>query len=251
MPPYIRIRGLIHTYAARGQAPVPALRGVDLDVKAGEYLAMLGANGSGKTTLALHLNGILLPTAGEVTVGGRSPMLREELLRIRSEVGMVFQSPADQMVGTTVEEDVAFAPENFGLPRAEIAARVREALLEVGMYEHRSRPPLLLSAGQQQKVAIAGAIAMRPRCLVLDEATAMLDPASERAVLDIIRGLHHGGMTILTVTHRMEEALPADRLIVLHAGRIVAQGTPREVFSATISARSGWGFPQSRDSAGC
>lgn len=232
MLPLIRIADLCYTYVAAGSEPVPALQGVDLTIEAGEYVALIGANGSGKTTLARHLNALLTPTAGDVWIDGLNTRDRGAVRAIRSLVGMVFQSPADQLVATVVEEDVAFGPENLGIGEDELPQRVRTALEQVGMWSFRHRPPHMLSAGQQQRVAIAGALAMAPRCLVLDEATAMLDPAGRRDVLRVVDALHRDGMTIVTITHHMEEAVGAGRVIVMHRGRVVLDGTPARVFSA-------------------
>ena len=230
--PFIDISGLTHIYAGdSGALPFPALSDVSLTVKAGEYVALIGANGSGKTTLARHLNGLLLPSQGSVQVSGRDTRDPAHLRTIRSDVGMVFQSPEDQIVATIVEEDVAFGPENLGVPAGELAGRVRRALETVGMWEHRSRPPHLLSAGQQQRVAIAGALAMNPRCLVLDEATAMLDPAGRREMLSLLDELHGAGMTIVAITHHMAEAIRAKRVVVLNRGRIALDGSPQAIFS--------------------
>ncbi len=226
----IEARNLYHSYVLRSGDSVAALRDVSLAIEEGEYVAVVGANGSGKTTLALHLNGILTPTSGQVLVGGRSTSNPEEVRYIRSTVGMVFQSPDDQLVATVVEEDVAFGPENLGMAPARLEIVVREALERVGMWDERHRPPHQLSAGQKQRVAVAGAIAMNPRCLVLDEATSMLDPAGTRDVIGIAEALHSEGMTIITVTHKMEEAARADRLLVLNAGTLVMDGSPAEVF---------------------
>ena len=231
--PLIRIANLTYTYAPAGSDPVPALQGVDLTIDAGEYVALIGANGSGKTTLARHLNALLTPTAGDVWIDDLNTRDREAVRAIRSLVGMVFQSPADQIVATVVEEDVAFGPENLGIAEDELPQRVRTALEQVGMWSLRHRPPHMLSAGQQQRVAIAGALAMAPRCLVLDEATAMLDPAGRRDVLRVMDALHQDGMTIVTITHHMEEAVGAERVIVMHRGRVALDGTPAEVFSAS------------------
>ncbi len=233
--PFISIRDLSHIYEAQGLPPVEALRGVDLDIEAGERVAVLGANGSGKTTLALHMNALLLPSSGSVTVDGDSTADRGAHLRIRSKVGMVFQSPVDQIVATTVEDDAAFGPENIGVPREEIRERVRAALERVGMWELRGRSPYLLSAGQQQRVAIAGALAMKPRCIVLDEATSMLDPAASRGLLELLDGLNAEGVTVISITHRMEEAASARRLIVMDRGRVALDGPPRDVFSRDLS----------------
>jgi len=230
--PFVHISGLTYTYAGEGTTlPVTALSSVSLDIQAGEYVALVGANGSGKSTLARHLNSLLLPTAGDVWIEGHNTRDPTHLRGIRSAVGMVFQSPEDQLVATIVEEDVAFGPENLGVPEDELPHRVREALQAVDMWEHRDRPPHLLSAGQQQRVAIAGALAMRPRCLVLDEATAMLDPAGRRELLQLLDDLHAAGLTIVAITHHMDEATRAGRVIVLHQGQIAIDGSPADVFA--------------------
>lgn len=243
MDRFIRIRNLMHTYAvapaALSDAP-PALRGVNLDIAAGEYVAIVGANGSGKTTLARHLNALLLPTAGEVWVAGHATRDPAAARAIRAAVQMVFQSPPDQLVATVVEDDVAFGPENFGVPEAELPQRVRAALERVSMWAARSRPPHLLSAGQQQRVAVAGALAVQPRCLVLDEATAMLDPAGRRDLLDLLDGLHAAGVTLITITHVMDEVARAERVVVLHQGQIVFDGPPRAAFAQP--ALAAWGL---------
>jgi len=243
----IRVRNLVHTYD--GAVRAPALRGVDLDIDEGEYVALVGANGSGKTTLARHLNALLLPTSGEVLIDGHDTRDPGALRAIRSTVGMVLQSPPDQMVATIVEEDVAFGPENLGLPQEELGRRVREALEQVGMWSQRHRPPHMLSAGQQQRVAIAGVLAMRPRCLVLDEATAMLDPAGQRDRLSLVRDLHADGMTVVTITHAMPEAVEAQRLVVLHEGRVVRDGSPARVLRDPDLARFGLAAPPAIDLA--
>ncbi len=211
---------------------MPALQGIDLQIESGQYVALIGANGSGKTTLARHLNALLVPATGDVWVDGHNTRDRSAVRAIRSLVGMVFQSPADQMVATVVEEDVAFGPENLGVSEDELPVRVRTALEQVGMWAFRHRPPHMLSAGQQQRIAIAGALAMAPRCLVLDEATAMLDPAGRRDVLRVIDALHRDGMTIVAITHHMEEAVCADRVIAMHQGKIALDGTPAQVCAA-------------------
>lgn len=229
MSTLIRIENLHHTYA--GTPPIEALRGIDLTIRAGEYVVIVGANGSGKSTLARHLNALLLPTRGNVWVDNLNTRDASTRRAIRALVQMVFQHPDSQLVATMVEEDVAFGPENFGVPEAELPERVRIALETVGMWAHRQRAPHLLSAGQKQRVAIAGALAVRPRVLVLDEATSMLDPAGRAAVLTILRALHQRGTTIIAITHEMDEATHADRVLVMDAGRIVMDGTPRQVFA--------------------
>jgi energy-coupling factor transporter ATPase len=217
-------------YPAEGGKSVPALQDISLTFHEGEFAVILGANGSGKTTLARHLNGLLLPEAGHVLVGRLDTRERNNLPMIRQRVGMVFQQPEDQIVATTVEEDIAFGPENLGLPPAEIRQRVETAIGAVGLEAHRERPPHLLSAGQMQRLALAGVLAMRPRCVVFDEATTMLDPAGRRMALELMEDLRSAGMAVLFVTHNMQEAALADRAIVLNKGRLVFDGTPRELF---------------------
>lgn len=213
-----------------GPNPV-VLDGVNLEIREGSFVAILGHNGSGKSTLAKHMNAILLPTGGKVWVAGMDTWDESKLLEIRSTVGMVFQNPDNQIVASVVEEDVAFAPENLGVPSHEIRRRVDEALKMVGMYEFREHSPHLLSGGQKQRVAIAGVIAMRPRCIVLDEPTAMLDPIGRREVMDTIQLLsREHGITSVLITHHMDEAAQADRLVVMNKGKIIADGKPREVF---------------------
>jgi energy-coupling factor transporter ATPase len=242
--PFIQIEKLTHTYESSGEAPREALRGINLNIEQGEYVSIIGANGSGKSTLALHLNAILKPTSGCVLVNGRDTVDESVTTAIRSDVGMVFQSPQDQFVATVVEEDVAFGPENLGIPEEELPGRVESALRKVGMWEERERPPHMLSAGQQQRVAIAGALAMKPRCLVLDEATAMLDPTGSRSLLDILDKLHKGGITVISITHRMEEAARSDRVIVLHNGLVAEDGLPSEVFLSKNLATYGLAPPR-------
>lgn len=232
----IRIENLHHTYAST--PPIEALRGIDLTIRAGEYVVIVGANGSGKSTLARHLNALLLPTRGDVWIDQHNTRDARARRAIRASVQMVFQHPDSQLVATMVEEDVAFGPENFGIPEAELPERVRVALETVGMWAHRQRAPHLLSAGQKQRVAIAGALAVRPRILVLDEATSMLDPAGRAAVLTIVRTLHQRGTTIIAITHEMEEATHADRVLVMDAGRLVMEGTPHQVFARADQLRA-------------
>ncbi len=236
----ITIDNLRHTYSERGLAPVEALRGISLSIDQGEYVAVVGANGSGKTTLALHLDGLLAPTSGRVLVDGLDTARNEHAGAIRSRVAMIFQSPLDQIVATVAEEDVAFGPENLGVPSAELPALVRRSLERVGLWQERLRPPHLLSAGEQQRLAIAGALAMSPRCLVLDEAASMLDPAGTAGLLDLLDELNAAGITIVTVTHRMDEAARARRVVVLAAGAVVDDGPPARVLSRTDLAR--WGL---------
>ena len=229
--PIIKTEDLRFSYTtAEGVSPV-VLDGVDLEIEAGSFVAVLGHNGSGKSTLAKHLNAVLLPSGGKVYVLGMDTVDERDLLDIRRTVGMVFQNPDNQIVANVVEEDVAFAPENLGVPSDEIRRRVDDALKAVGMYEYREHAPHLLSGGQKQRVAIAGVIAMQPRCIVLDEPTAMLDPIGRADVLRTIRALNREkGITVVLITHHMDEAAQADRLVVMSKGRVIADGPPGEVF---------------------
>ncbi|HIZ62592.1 MAG TPA: energy-coupling factor transporter ATPase [Candidatus Gemmiger avistercoris] len=213
--------------------PAYAVDGVSMELRRGEFVAVLGANGCGKSTLAKHLNAILLPETGTVYVEEMDTRSEEHLYDIRQKVGMVFQNPDNQIVATIVEEDVAFAPENLGVPPEEIRTRVDEAMKLAGIYEKRDSAPYKLSGGQKQRVAIAGVIAMRPDCLVLDEATAMLDPHGRGQVMRTIRHLREAGIAIVAITHYMEEAAQADRVLVMNGGRVVMEGTPEQVFSQT------------------
>ncbi|MBQ9493191.1 MAG: energy-coupling factor transporter ATPase [Oscillibacter sp.] len=216
----------------------PALDGVDVSIERGTFVVALGHNGSGKSTFAKMCNAVLLPDEGAVYVEGTDTRNEAELLSVRQRVGMVFQNPDNQIVANVVEEDVAFAPENLGVPPEEIRVRVDEALQAVGMSEFVTHAPHLLSGGQKQRIAIAGVLAMRPDCIVLDEATAMLDPAGRREVLATVRRLNREqGITVLLITHHMNEAEDADRVIVMDDGRIVMDGTPKEVFSRVEQLR--------------
>ena len=230
-------------------SPHPALEHVDLEIERGSFVAVLGHNGSGKSTLAKLMNGILLPTEGQVFVDGINTVQEERLLDIRRTVGMVFQNPDNQLVANVVEDDVAFAPENLGVPAEEIRARVDEALKAVGMYEYRLHAPHLLSGGQKQRVAIAGVIAMNPDCIVLDEPTAMLDPMGRREVIAAAHRLcREKGITIVLITHHMNECIDADRLVVMSGGHIVSDGTPEKVFSdVELLRREGLTVPETTD----
>ncbi len=231
-----------HSYEERGAAPVRALEGVTLSVDEGDYVAIVGANGSGKTTLALHLNALLRPSSGRVLVDGLDTARPDHAREIRRRVAMIFQSPLDQIVATVAEDDVAFGPENLGVPSAELPGLVQRSLERVGLWQERLRPPHLLSAGEQQRLAIAGALAMSPRCLVLDEATSMLDPAGSAALLDLLDELNREGMAVVTVTHRMDEAARARRVVVLSGGRLVDEGPPQRVLGSRDLER--WGLEQ-------
>lgn len=234
----LRAERLTHVYETRAGEQLRALDQLDLEIGAGEFVAIVGRNGSGKSTLAKHFNALLLPTEGRVLVAGLDTAVPDNLWTVRQMVGMVFQNPDNQIVATTVEEDVAFGPENLGRPSPEIAARVEEALRAVDMWEFRRHAPHRLSGGQKQRVAIAGVIAMRPRCIVLDEPTAMLDPGGRREVLSTIGRLNREeGHTVVLITHFMEEAAQADRVVVMAGGRIVLEGPPRRVFQETDRLR--------------
>ena len=209
-----------------------AVDGVELDVKKGDFVAILGHNGSGKSTLAKHINALLLPNEGEVWVAGMNTKEEAHVWDIRQSAGMVFQNPDNQIIGTVVEEDVGFGPENMGIPTEEIWFRVEEALKAVGMYKYRKHSPNRLSGGQKQRVAIAGIVAMHPQCIVLDEPTAMLDPNGRKEVIRAVRALNMvEDITVLLITHYMEEVVHADKVIVMDEGKVVMQGTPKEIFA--------------------
>ena len=221
------------------ESTVKAVDGVDLAVKAGDFIAILGHNGSGKSTLAKHINAILVPTERTLYVDGKDTRDESKVWEIRQAAGMVFQNPDNQIIGTIVDEDVGFGPENMGLPREEIWKRVEKSLKAVGMWEYRSHSPNKLSGGQKQRVAIAGVVAMRPKCIVLDEPTAMLDPNGRKEVIETVRELNRTqGVTVILITHYMEEVIHADRVIVMDDGKIVMQGTPREIFSQVEKLKS-------------
>ena len=232
---------LSFTYPAEEgvSASTTALEDVSLSIEKGSFVVVLGHNGSGKSTLAKHMNAVLLPSGGTVYVEGMDTKDEALLLEIRRRVGMVFQNPDNQIVANVVEEDVAFAPENLGVPSEEIRRRVDDALAAVGMSEFTRHAPHLLSGGQKQRVAIAGVIAMAPECIVLDEATAMLDPAGRREVLSAIRTLNkERNITVVLITHHMDEAMDADRLIVMNDGKLVMDGTPAQVFTQVEALRA-------------
>ena len=240
MQTMIETKDLQFSYPAdEGSAPVQALRGVDLKIEKGSFVVVLGHNGSGKSTLAKTFNAVLLPSGGAVYVEGMDTADESLLLAVRQRVGMVFQNPDNQIVANVVEEDVAFAPENLGVPAEEIRRRVDDALRSVGMEEFVTHAPHLLSGGQKQRIAIAGVIAMEPECIVLDEATAMLDPVGRREVLAAVHGLNREkGITVVLITHHMNEAEEADRVIVMDGGKVAMDGTPRQVFARVEELRS-------------
>ncbi len=231
------VKHLIHDYVTRDEegnisGTVRAVDDVTLDAEPGQFIAVLGHNGSGKSTLAKHLNALLFPTDGEVVIDGMNTKDEDHLWDIRQEAGMVFQNPDNQIIGQIVEEDVGFGPENMGIPTSEIWQRVDEALTTVGMQAYRKKSPNRLSGGQKQRVSIAGVIAMHPKCIIMDEPTAMLDPSGRYEVIRAARALNKvEGITIILITHYMEEAIYADRVFVMDGGKIALQGTPHEVFA--------------------
>lgn len=233
----IKAKQLVHEYIRRDEEGNTiginrALDDIDIDIKKGDFVAILGHNGSGKSTLAKHLNAILMPTEGTLWVNGYDTKEEDNVWNIRQSAGMVFQNPDNQIIGTIVEEDVGFGPENLGVETKEIWKRVEESLQAVGMLEYRSHSPNKLSGGQKQRVAIAGIMAMKPECIVLDEPTAMLDPNGRKEVIRTIARLNREErVTVLLITHYMEEVIGADKVIVMDEGKIVMQGTPREVFT--------------------
>lgn len=234
---------LAHEYARRDEngdviGIIRAIDGVDIQVKEGDFVAVLGANGSGKSTFAKHLNGLLFPTEGTLYIDGMDTTDRENTLAVRQTAGMVFQNPDNQIIANVVEEDVAFGPENMGVPTEEILRRVEESLKEVGMESYRKHSPNHLSGGQKQRVAIAGIMAMRPKCIILDEATAMLDPVGRKHVMETIQRLNQKEhITIILITHYMEEAAMADYVYVMNQGRVACFGTPAEVFQKSDTLR--------------
>ena len=229
----IKVEHLAYTYPGVENTPgVAVFEDLELTVEEGSFVAVLGGNGCGKSTLAKHFNSILLPCGGKVWVCGMDTAEEDKLIPIRRNVGMVFQNPDNQIVANVVEEDVAFGPENLGIASPEIRSRVDKALKQVGMYAYREHAPHLLSGGQKQRIAIAGVIAMEPKCIVLDEPTAMLDPRGRREVIDTVRRLNREkGITVILITHHMDEAAKAQRVVVLHRGKVAADGTPEQVFA--------------------
>ena len=237
MKPFIDAKGLVHEYSRRDEEGNVtginrALDGIDIEVKAGDFIAVLGANGSGKSTFAKHLNALLVPTEGTLYVDGMDTSDQGNNLLIRQAAGMVFQNPDNQIISNVVEEDVGFGPENMGVPTEEIWRRVEESLKNVGMYEYRKESPNQLSGGQKQRIAIAGIMAMKPECIVLDEPTAMLDPAGRKSVIKTVKELNKKeGITIILITHYMEEVTGADFVYVMSEGQVKMKGTPRQIFA--------------------
>lgn len=247
MSDIIQTENLAYTYPTQGDMlPLPVFENLNLSIREGSFTALVGPNGCGKSTLAKQFNAVLLPSGGRVLIDGLDTADEMQLLQIRKTVGMVFQNPDNQIVSNVVEEDVAFAPENLGVPTPEIRQRVDEALRQVGMYEFRDYAPHLLSGGQKQRIAIAGVLAMQPRCIVLDEPTAMLDPQGRTEVIDTICRLNkERGITVVLITHHMDEAIRADRVIVLDKGSVLTDGTPEQVFSQVeLLRQSGLSVPE-------
>lgn len=232
MEKIIRVQNVTFEYIREeGSEPVTAMKNVSFEIEAGTFTAIIGKNGSGKSTLAKNLNGLLIPTEGDVIVGGYNTKDDAHIWDIRQTAGMVFQNPDNQLVSAIVEDDVAFGPENLGIEPAEIRSRVDKALKAVNMWQFRKKAPHLLSGGQKQRVAIAGVVAMKPRCIIFDEPTAMLDPKGRKEIMAIMDELHSEGITVVLITHFMEEAVRADRVIIMNEGSILLDGTPTEVFS--------------------
>ena len=235
----IQIEDLVFEYTREeDQEHVLAIKGVSLSVERGSFTAVIGKNGSGKSTLAKNINALLLPSSGAVYVNGYDTREEENIWDVRQSAAMVFQNPDNQIVSSIVEDDVAFGPENLGVPPGEIRMRVDHSLQAVNMYQHRKKAPHLLSGGQKQRVAIAGAIAMKPDCIVFDEPTAMLDPKGRSEVMSIIIGLHEEGITVVLITHFMEEAAEAERIVIMDQGKIALDGAPREVFARADEIRA-------------
>ena len=257
MEELIKFQNVYFTYdyeeegEAQASAPKLAINGVDLTLYKGEYIAVLGHNGSGKSTLAKLCNGILVPDKGDVISYGINTKDEDKLMELRQHIGMVFQNPDNQIVATVVEEDVAFGPENLGVPPEEIRSRVEECLAAVGMTKYAKHEPHKLSGGQKQRVAIAGILAMNPECIILDESTAMLDPRGRKEVMETVRKMHDElGLTVIFITHFMEEAATAGRVIVMESGKVISDGTPYEVFKEIDKIRSvGLDVPQSTEFA--
>lgn len=241
--PQIELTNVSYSYRVGEGQTVRALRNVTFSVERGEFVALAGMNGSGKSTLAKLLNGLFIPSAGDVVIDGINTRDEERTFDVRRKAGMVFQNPDNQMVATIIEDDVAFGPENVGIPREEIVERVDWALEAVGMTEFRTRSASKLSGGQKQRVAIAGVLAMKPDIIIFDESTSMLDPEGRAEIMDVAKKLNESGITVITITHNMDEAAQADRIIVLKKGRLVLDGTPKEVFASPEVEACGLALP--------
>ena len=241
--PQIELTNVSYSYRVGEGQTVRALRNVTFSVERGEFVALAGMNGSDKSTLAKLLNGLFIPSAGDVVIDGINTRDEERTFDVRRKAGMVFQNPDNQMVATIIEDDVAFGPENVGIPREEIIERVDWALEAVGMTEFRTRSASKLSGGQKQRVAIAGVLAMKPDIIIFDESTSMLDPEGRAEIMDVAKKLNESGITVITITHNMDEAAQADRIIVLRKGRLVLDGTPKEVFASPEVEACGLALP--------
>ena len=241
--PQIELTNVSYSYRVGEGQTVRALRNVTFSVERGEFVALAGMNGSGKSTLAKLVNGLFIPSAGDVVIDGINTRDEERTFDVRRKAGMVFQNPDNQMVATIIEDDVAFGPENVGIPREEIIERVDWALEAVGMTEFRTRSASKLSGGQKQRVAIAGVLAMKPDIIIFDESTSMLDPEGRAEIMDVAKKLNESGITVITITHNMDEAAQADRIIVLRKGRLVLDGTPKEVFASPEVEACGLALP--------
>ena len=241
--PQIELTNVSYSYRVGEGQTVRALRNVTFSVERGEFVALAGMNGSGKSTLAKLLNGLFIPSAGDVVIDGINTRDEERTFDVRRKAGMVFQNPDNQMVATIIEDDIAFGPENVGIPREEIIERVDWALEAVGMTEFRTRSASKLSGGQKQRVAIAGVLAMKPDIIIFDESTSMLDPEGRAEIMDVAKKLNESGITVITITHNMDEAAQADRIIVLRKGRLVLDGTPKEVFASPEVEACGLALP--------
>ena len=238
MQPIIEVKNLVHVYTDGQNNNIKALDSINLSIAPGEFVAIIGTNGSGKSTLARHFNGLLQPTSGKCFVNGLDTTIEENTWNVRQTIGMVFQNPDNQIVAAIVEEDVAFGPENIGVPHAEIRPRVEAALAAVNMTEYAKHAPHLLSGGQKQRIAIAGVLVLLPQCIVFDEPTAMLDPRGRKDIVNIVLKLNkEQKITIVYITHKMEEAILADRVIAMENGKIVIEGTPAEVFGQVKKIR--------------
>lgn len=241
--PQIEVKGVSYSYSLGEGKSIKALKNLSFSVERGEFVALAGMNGSGKSTLAKLLNGLFVPSQGDVLIDGLNTKDEDNIFEIRKKAGMVFQNPDNQTVATIIEDDVAFGPENVGVERSEIIKRVNDALEAVGMSEYRTRTASKLSGGQKQRIAIAGVLAMRPDILILDESTSMLDPNGRKEIMDIAKKLNDGGITVINITHNMDEAVYADRVIVMRKGRIAIDGAPKEVFASGLLDACGLTLP--------
>ena len=239
----IQVNGVSYSYSIGEGRTIKALKNISFEVGAGEFIALVGMNGSGKSTLAKLLNGLYIPSQGTVLVDGIDTAVDDTIFDVRKKVGIVFQNPDNQAVATIVEDDVAFGPENLGLPREQIVRRVNQALIDVDMVDFKDRTFSKLSGGQKQRVAIAGILAMLPEVIVLDEATSMLDPKGRKEIMEIIKKLNGMGISIINITHHMDEAVLADRIIVLKNGSIISDGTPEEIFASKVVEEAGLKLP--------